>query len=264
MTDTAPASPSAPPEIREVSTADIAEALRLGWRDFTRAPAFGLFFSGVYVLGGMALFLLLVPPGNLVWALPLMVAFPLIAPFAAVGLYEVSRRLEAGADLPWGEVLGVVLREKNRQIPSMSTVIIFIFLVWVFIGHMIFALFMGLQVMTNVSTSFEVFFTANGLSMLAVGSAIGAGFAFVLFSVTVVSLPMLLDRELDFVTAMIASFSLVTRNFPVMMIWAGLIVASLAVGMLPFFLGLFVALPVLGHATWHLYRRAVTFADAPA
>ncbi|PWE30452.1 hypothetical protein DDZ14_15535 [Maritimibacter sp. 55A14] len=259
MSETAETAASPRPVIRTLGAADIRAALGLGLRDFRRAPAFGLFFSAVYELGGMFLYWMLVPPGNLVWALPVLLGFPLIAPFAAVGLYEVSRRLEAGSPLVWGEILGVVLRERNRQMPSMAVVIIFIFLVWVFIGHMIFALFMGLQVMTNVSTSFEVFLTPNGLTMLAVGTAVGAGFAFVLFAITVVALPLLLDREIDFVTAMITSFQTVTGNFVPMMGWAATITALLALGMLPFFLGLFVVLPVLGHATWHIYRRAIGF-----
>lgn len=256
--------PSPPPIVQRVGPADLSAALAAGWRDFCTAPAFGLFFASVYVAGGLFLWIALGRTGNLVWALPVALGFPLIAPFAAVGLYEVSRRIEVGAPLAWGPVLGAVAAEKDRQIPSMAAVIIFLFLAWVFIGHMIFALFMGLQVMTNVSTSFEVYLTPNGLAMLATGSVVGGLFAFILYAITVVSLPLLLDREIDFVSAMIASFSVVTRNFVPMMGWGLLIAALLLIGMLPGFLGLFVVLPVLGHASWHLYRRAVGFTDRPA
>ncbi len=155
-------------------------------------------------------------------------------------------------------MLGVVLRQKDRQIPSMAVVIVVFFLFWNFLGHMIFALFMGLQTMTDVSSSLGVFVTPNGLTMLAVGTAVGAVFATVLFSITVVSLPLLLDREVDFVTAMIASFGTVRANPVVMLGWGALIACILFLAMLPAFLGLFVALPVLGHATWHLYRRALS------
>ncbi|HBG99442.1 MAG: DUF2189 domain-containing protein [Rhodobacteraceae bacterium] len=262
MTD-APA-PSPPPIVQTLGPADLRAALAAGWRDYRAAPVFGLFFSAVYVAGGLVLTLTLGRGGNLVWALPFAVGFPLLAPFAAVGLYEVSRRLEAGQPLDWRPILGVVLAEKDRQVPWMAFIIIFLFLVWIFVGHMIFAVFMGLQPMTNVSSSMEIYLTPNGLAMLAMGSVVGAFFAFVLYAVTVVSLPLLLDREIDFASAMIASFSVVTRNFATMTGWAALIAVLLAIGMLPGFLGLFVVLPLLGHASWHLYRRAVGFADRPA
>jgi uncharacterized membrane protein len=262
MTDAPAASP--PPIVQRVGLADLRAALAAGWRDFRAAPAFGLFFSAVYVAGGLILLLLVGRGGNIVWALPFAVGFPMFAPFAAVGLYEVSRRLEARQGLQWRPILGVVLAEKDRQVPWMAFIVIFLFLVWIFVGHMIFAVFMGLQPMTNVSTSLEIYLTPNGLAMLAMGSVVGAFFAFVLYAVTVVSLPLLLDREIDFVSAMIASFSVVTRNFVPMMAWGALIAVLLAIGMLPGFLGLLVVLPVLGHASWHLYRRAVGFADRPA
>lgn len=251
------APPSPPPAIRSITREDLRAALDLGWRDFKRAPGFGLVFSSVYVLGGILLYLLLWRTGHLVWALPVMVSFPLVAPFAAVGLYEVSRRLEAGEPLDRRSIFGVVFAERGRQMPSMAVVVLFIGLIWVFLGHMIFALFMGLQVMTNVTTSLDVFLTPNGIAMLAVGTAVGAVIAFILFSITIVSLPLLLEREMDFVTAMITSWSAVQQNLGVMLVWAAMIVIWLGMGMLPMFLGLFVVLPVLGHATWHLYRRVL-------
>jgi uncharacterized membrane protein len=114
---------------------------------------------------------------------------------------------------------------------------------------------MGLSTMTNVSTSLEVFLTVNGLTMLAVGTLVGAVFATLLYMITVLSIPMLLDRELDFVTAMIASYSYVSANLTVMLGW-GLFVALLTfLAMIPWFLGLLIILPLLGHASWHLYRQ---------
>ena len=228
-----------------------------GWRDFRAAPVYGLFFSAVYVLGGIALVWLLAVSGKIWVSLPAAAGFPILGPFVAVGLYEVSRRLETGAPLSWRRVLGVVFRQKDRQIPSMAAVIVIFFLFWNFLAHMIFALFLGLQVMTNVTSSLGVFLTANGLTMLGFGTVVGAVFATVLFSISVVSLPLLLDREVDFVTAMIASFSCVLANPGVMAIWGALVAALLFIGMVPGFLGLFVVLPVLGHASWHLYRLAL-------
>jgi uncharacterized membrane protein len=122
---------------------------------------------------------------------------------------------------------------------------------------MIFALFMGLSTMTNVSQSLDVFLTINGLMMIAVELGVGAVLAFLLFSLTVVSLPLVLDREVDFVTAMLTSMKVVRANLFVMLIWASLIAVLSLLALLPWFLGLMVVLPVLGHATWHLYRRAL-------
>lgn len=255
MTDTPAAAPSPRPEIADLRFDDIAHVLRAGWRDFRRAPWFGLFFSAVYVLGGLAL--VLFGAGTVAWTLVVSLGFPLVAPFAAVGLYEVSHRLENGTPLIWREILGVVLAEKDRQIPWMGAIIVIYFLFWTFLAHMIFALFMGLSVMTNISSSFDAFLTANGMTMIAVELIVGAVFAFVLFGLTVVSLPLLLDKEIDFVTAMLLSFETVKRNLPVMLLWAVVIAGLALCAMVPLFLGLLVVLPVLGHATWHMYRRAL-------
>lgn len=255
MSDVTAVEASPRPEIARLRFTDLKEVLADGWRDFRRAPLFGLFFSAVYVLGGLALVLL--GAGTITWTLVVSLGFPLVAPFAAVGLYEVSRRLEQGQPLAWREVLGVVLREKDRQIPWIGAIIVIYFLFWTFLAHMIFALFMGLSVMTNITSSLEVFLTANGLTMIAVELAVGGVFAFILYSLTVVSLPLLLDKEIDFVTAMLISFRSVQENFAVLLAWAFVISTLVFWSMVPLFLGLLVVLPVLGHATWHLYRRAL-------
>lgn len=256
MNDTA-APASAVPQVRPMTPADLVKVLRLGWQDFLAAPIFGLFFSAVFVLGGQLMLYVLAVSGQVWLTLPAATGFPILGPFVAVGLYEVSRRLEARTPLDWRSVLGVVIRQKDRQIPSIAAVIVVFFLFWNVLAHLIFALFMGMQAMTNVSSSLGVFFTANGLMMLGVGTAVGAVFAGVLFALTVVSLPLLLDKEIDFVTAMITSVALVRENPVTMLIWGAMIAALLFIGMLPAFLGLFIVLPVLGHASWHLYRQAL-------
>ncbi len=244
--------------VNTITNDDLKASLNAGWSDFKRAPAFGLFFSAVYVIGGLAMVYILLETGKTWATLPIVVGFPLIGPFAAVGLYEVSRRLQAGEPLVWKDILGVVVRERSRQMPSIAAVILIFFLFWNFLAHMIFALFLGLQVMTNVSSSFDVFLTANGLMMLLVGTVVGAILSFILFAITVVSLPLLLDAEVDFVTAMIKSFSAVTENLGVMLVWAFIVGALLLLAMVPAFFGLFIVLPLLGHATWHLYQRTLT------
>lgn len=239
----------------------IPAALREGWRDFRRAPAFGLLFSAFYVLGGLVLAAVAMASGQEWWLMPFVVGFPLIAPFAAVGLYEVSRRIEADQPLVWREVLAVVIAQKDRQIPSMAMLILLMFMFWVFVAHTTFALFMGVSSLTNISSSPEIMLQGRGLTMLAVGTIIGAGFAAVLFSITVVGLPLIMDREVDLITASIASFQAVAANPLVLLVWAAVIAGVLFIGILPMFLGLFIALPVLGHASWHMYRRLMPDAD---
>ncbi|MES2914732.1 MAG: DUF2189 domain-containing protein [Pseudomonadota bacterium] len=246
------------PEINLLDLTDLRESLAAGWRDFRRAPVLGLVFSVVYVLGGWLIVWAMTATGQVWWTLPASAGFPILGPFIACGYYEISRRLEAGEPLDAGAIFGVIFRQKDRQIPAMAAVIVVYFLFWNFLSHMIFALFLGNAVMTNVSSSLVVFTSPQGLMMLAFGTAVGAAFATLLFCLTVVSLPMLLDREVDFVTAMLTSFALVRENPRVMLGWGALIAVSLFLGMLPAFLGLFVVLPLFGHASWHLYRRAIS------
>lgn len=250
----APGRPSVP-QVAQIGFKDIREVLLLGWRDFKAAPQFGAFFSLVYVFGGLGL--ILVGAGAMTWTLAFSLGFPLIAPFAAVGLYEVSRRLEQDQPLEWSEVLGVVFAERKRQVPWIGAIMVIAFLFWTFLAHMIFALFMGLSALTNISTSYEAFLTANGLTMIGVELVVGFIFALFMFCIAVVSLPLALDREVDFVTAMLTSIAAVRGNFPFMFVWALVIAVTVLVSMVPLFLGLFLSLPVLGHASWHMYRRAL-------
>ncbi len=243
------------PIVQPLAPADLRAILHAGIADFRKAPQFGLFFSAVYVLGGFLMIWL--GAGHVSWILATSLGFPLVAPFAAAGLYEVSRRMERDQPLKWSEILSIVWHERTRQMPWLGAIIVIYFLFWTFLAHMIFALFMGLSTMTNVTDSFEVFLTANGLTMIFVELCVGAVLAFLLFSLTVVSLPLVLDREVDFVTAMLLSLQVVKRNPVVMIVWAVMIAILSFAALVPWFLGLMVVLPVLGHATWHLYRRAI-------
>ncbi len=239
----------------DLGLADLRAAISAGWRDFTAYPLFGLFFAGIYVGAGLFLLYALIAWGEAAWLIPAAAGFPLVAPFIAVGLYEVSRRAEAGLPLRWRAVLGALRGRGDEQILSMGVILFVAFGFWIMIAHGIFAIFVSSS--GAGSESLQFLGTATGIAMLAVGSLVGALMALAFYSITVVSLPMLVDRDVDFITAIIVSLGTIRSNAAVMLGWAVLIAIALFIAMIPLFLGLLVVLPVLGHATWHLYRRAV-------
>lgn len=245
------------PEINIVEFSDLRDILAKGWRDFRKAPKFGIALGAIFAIAGVVIFLQLMVWGRGWGIFTIIVGFPLIAPFLAVGLYEVSREIERGETPTWHHVLSRIFHERGREIPWMAFVSVFFFGMWTYLAHLIFALFFGLKPMTNIMSDNSVLFTLDGLVFLTVGTIVGAILATVLFSITVVSMPLMLHRDIDFISAMITSVSFVVQNRMVMLVW-GLTVSGLSIlAMLPFFLGLLVVLPVLGHATWHLYRIAV-------
>lgn len=245
------------PVLQTLSQDDLRAALSAGFADFMKAPLYGFFFGGVFSIGGILVSWLLIVHASSYWVLPIAAGFPLIGPFAAVGLYEISRRIEAGEPLNWSGVLGAVIRQGRLQLPSYAFVVLFIYLIWVYLAHLVFALSFGLKPLTNVMTSADLLMTSEGITMLVVGTIVGGGLAALLFAVSVIAVPMLVDRDIDVVTAMVTSVQSALMNQKTMILWGGIIAVSIAVAMVPLFLGMLVVFPVLGHTSWHLYRRAV-------
>jgi uncharacterized membrane protein len=245
------------PVVRPIKVADIAEALGQGLRDFQAAPLYGLAFGAFYAAGGIIITLSLTAFGLVYLAYPLAAGFALLGPFVAIGLYEVSRRREAGAPLSPRAIFGVVT--SRSEIGWMAFVTLFVFIVWMYQVRLLIALILGLHASFGSLNEFlAVLLTTNeGLLFLAVGNCVGAALALVLFSLTVVSFPLLLEREVDFVTAMVTSVRAVVTSPGPMIGWAATIVLLLGISALPYFLGLVLTLPILGHATWHLYRRLI-------
>ena len=250
-------SPVAPYAVaRGLTGTDLKQSLAAGLRDFMAHPLYGLFFASFYVLGGFLMVYGLSQVGQGWWTIPAMAGFPLIAPFSAVGLYEVSRRREAGLPLSWGAVLGALRgRGGDEQVVMMGGLVFIAFSFWMGLAHGVYAIFIGeLGVGHDVA---RLLAEPSVIAMLIVGSLLGGLFALALFSITVMSLPMLVDRDVDFITAIIVSLGVMRCNKGIMIGWALIIAVLLGLSLIPAFAGLFIALPVLGHATWHLYRRAV-------
>jgi len=250
--------PQAMPTVNTITPDDIREALKAGFADFLARPVMSGFFGLLYALFGILFVWTLVRLEAIWMIIPAAVGFPLVAPFAAAGLYEMSRRLQRNEDFGWSDILTVMANQRKREMGWMAFVTLFIFWVWVYQFRTVLVI-----VLQNASFSdFDgfvntVFFTPAGWTFLVIGTGVGALLCAVLFSVTVVAMPMLLERETNFVTAMITSIRVVTENPVVMLTWAAIISVTMILSLVPAFLGLIFTLPILGHTTWHLYQRAV-------
>ena len=239
----------------QLEKSDLRAVLVSGWADFKAMPQYGLFFALFYMLGGLALWFGMVAQGQVVWFIAIAAGFPLFSPFAALGIYEVSRRREAGQPIGWGRVLTALRGHGNGQLSLMAVTVLIIFGFWVILARGTFAIFFSRSGIGEETLG--MLLSGQGVAMVVVGTAIGGLIALGLFAITVISLPMLLDRDVDFVTAMITSVETVRISPVVMLQWAGLIGVTLFVSMVLLFIPLLIVLPVFGHATWHLYRRAL-------
>ena len=242
------------PVAEDIRIRDLGRALAAGARDFARHPIFGLFFAGIFVVAGLFLVTVLNDRSGMAWLIPAAAGFPILAPFAAAGLYEISRREELGEPVSWRPVLTAVRGRGDDQLPFMGVLSFVVFGFWVIMAHAIFGMFLGDS--SIGADPLAVLMSGPGIAMLVVGGAVGAIVAFAYFAMTVMSLPMLVDKHVDFISAIIISFRVVRSNFFAMLVWAAFVAVALFTAMLPLFFGLLIVLPVLGHATWHLYRRA--------
>ncbi len=245
------------PRVRRITRQDVADAFAAGIRDFQAQPLIGLFFGGIYALGGLVMVMAAASWGMLYLVYPLAAGFALIGPFVATGLYEVSRLRERGEPVSPAAVVGVVFAQSRRELGWMAFVCVFVFILWMYQIRLLIALFFGFQSFALDDFLTTLVTTPEGLLFLAIGNGVGAVLSLVLFSLTVVSFPLLLDRDVDFITAMITSVRSVVTNPGPMVGWAAVVVILLAFAAIPAFLGLVVVLPILGHTTWHLYRRLV-------
>lgn len=252
------------PKVNRVTPSDILECLDAGIRDFRAAPQYGLFFGAFYAAAGWLLVSLVTLFDLPYLAYPLATGFALFAPFAATGLYDVSRRLERGEPLSWGAVLGSVKAVSGKELAWMAVVTVFTLIIWMDIAAFLFFAFMGFGGGTTDNLINEILTTSRGWVFLAIGNLVGAALAAIVFSYSAVSFPMLYDRKVDFVTAMVTSVKVALRNPYAMTIWAIIIGVHLALSLVSLFAGLIIVLPILGHATYHVYRRAVGPSEEPS
>lgn len=248
----------APPEVRSIGMADLREALRLGLADFAAMRTDVIMIVLLYPIIG----------GCLIWAslnnevlplvFPLISGFALLGPVAAVGLYEMSRRRELGLPVSWLDGFKVLQSASFVAVLVLGLALLGIFFVWMITAYGIFMVTLGPEVPASIGSFLsQIFTTSGGWQMIILGFAVGFVFAAVVLAISVVSFPLLLDRHVGVAVAMVTSVKVAQRN-PVPVAAWGLIVSVLLVaGSIPLLLGLIVVMPVLGHATWHLYRRAV-------
>lgn len=244
--------------VRRIALSDLREALARGYDDFMARPSHLVFLGLIYPIAGMLLARLTVSYNILPLLFPLAAGFALLGPFAAIGLYEISRRRERGMDARWLHVLAIRRSPAFGAILMLGLMLTGLFLAWLGSAWLIYRAFMGGSPPASLTTFLhEVLTTSDGWLMMVVGNAMGALFAVLAFSISVVSFPLLLDRKTDLATAVRTSIVAVETNPRVMLVWGLVVTGLLVLGSLPALVGLAVVMPILGHASWHLYRKVV-------
>jgi uncharacterized membrane protein len=255
---------AADPIVRHIQPTDLLDALAKGLNDFSAMPSHAIFLCVVYpiiglVLAGLTLGYALVP-----LLFPIAAGFALIGPFAAIGLYELSRRREAGMATSAADALEVLRSPSIGAIVALGILLMLLFLVWLATANAIYIAFFGYAAPTSIGQFLhDLFATPAGWKLIVVGNAVGFLFAVAALLVSVVSFPLLLDREVGATVAVLTSLRTVMANPLTMALWGLIVAGLLLLGTLPVFLGLPVVLPVLGHATWHLYRKLVQADGSP-
>jgi uncharacterized membrane protein len=244
--------------IRKISLSDLSVALRLGWEDFQAMPSHAIVLCVIYPVLGLVLFRMVLGYSVLPLLFPLAAGFTLIGPFAALGLYELSRRRERGEEVSAWDAFHVLRAPSFGAMLELGTLLLILFGTWIAVADAIYIATFGNAPAASIPDfATRVLTSPEGWSLIIVGCGIGFLFAIVALCVSVVSFPLMLDRHATAIDAIRTSLRAVMKNPLAMAAW-GLIVALLLVaGSLPFFVGLAVVLPVLGHATWHVYRKVV-------
>lgn len=246
------------PAVRKIHVADLRAALREGFDDFMQKPSHYVFLCLIYPIVGVLLALWTSGNNLLPVLYPLMSGFALLGPLAAIGLYEISRRRELGLDTSWRHALEV---RRSRALPSIIAVGVWLFALfylWLASAETLYQSLMGLSAPESLwGFLHRVFTTREGWMLILWGNAIGFVFALIALCTTVIAFPLLVDRDVGAAAAIATSMRAFATNPGPMLLWGLIVALALLIGSIPLFVGLAVVVPILGHATWHLYRRVV-------
>ena len=248
----------AQPVVRKIGLADLRDALAKGADDFYAVPTHAIFLCIIYPIVGFALARLAFGYSILPLLYPLASGFALVGPIAALGLYELSRRREAGLETSATRAFDVFESSSVGAVAVLGILLLIIFVIWVAVADAIYVANFGYASPPSVGAFLkDVLTTRPGWNLIIVGNGLGLLFAILVLTISVVSFPLLLDRDVGAAVALLTSIRAVAHNPLTMMVWGLIVAALLVVGSLPLFFGLTVVMPLLGHATWHLYRKVV-------
>ena len=248
----------AQPVVRKIGLADLRDALAKGADDFYAMPTHAIFLCIIYPIVGFALARLAFGYSILPLLYPLASGFALVGPIAALGLYELSRRREAGLETSATRAFDVFESSSVGAVAALGILLLIIFLIWVAVANAIYVANFGYASPPSIKAFLnDVLTTRPGWNLIIVGNGVGLLFAILVLTTSVVSFPLLLDRDVGAAVALLTSIRAVAHNPLTMMVWGLIVAALLVIGSLPLFFGLTVVMPVLGHATWHLYRKVV-------
>jgi len=246
------------PAIRHIDVSDLREALKEGINDFSAYRTDVVFLCVIYPIVGMVLARLAFGHDLLPLLFPLASGFALIGPFAAIGLYEMSRRRELGHNAKWSDAFAMIREPSFGGIALLGLGLVAIFLLWLATASAIYDITLGPAPPTSASQFIrDIFTTSAGWAMIGIGIGVGFLFAVSALTISIVSFPLMLDRDAGFDTAVWTSIRAVAANPGPMALWGLIVAAGLVIGSIPLFVGLVVVMPVFGHATWHLYRRLI-------
>jgi uncharacterized membrane protein len=252
------------PDVRRIELADLRDVLAKGLSDFGAYRTDVMFLCIIYPVAGLLLAWVAFGYEMLPLLFPLASGFALIGPVAAVGLYEISRRREQGIDITWADAFGVVRAPAFGAILVLGLLLLAIFLLWLAAAYVIYLATLGPEPPASLASFVrDVFTTGAGWAMIIVGVGVGFLFAVLVLTISVISFPLLLDREVGLATAVGTSIRAVAANPGPMAAWGLIVAGGLVIGSLPVLLGLIIVMPVLGHATWHLHRKVVPREPAP-
>jgi uncharacterized membrane protein len=246
------------PVVRRVGLADLREALVEGTRDFGACRTDVVFLCMIYPIAGLIISRFAFDYGMLPLIFPLVSGFALIAPLFGVGLYEMSRRRERGIATGWGDAFAVIRSPAIGSIMALGLLLLGLFALWLCAANLIYTMTLGPDApVSAIAFARDAVTTPQGWTMIIVGVGVGFLFALLVLTISVVSFPLLLDRNVGLKAAVATSFDAVRQNPGSMAVWGLIIAAGLVIGAIPLLVGLAVVLPILGHATWHLYRKVV-------